>query len=183
MRNPLVLGHGAHVVRRHHAGVVGTVGEDDDHLASRHLGGIAQRQQQRVVERRIVARDALAQSGDGVGVIVGQRGGARQIAAEGVDRDRIGAVQAAHEIGDGVLRVHEALVHEVAGVEEHEDVGADEGVGAFHAGQRVLVGFQQRAWWRRPRPPPAAPWRLRRRWRSVAECRLRRSGNRWASGR
>ena len=144
-RNALVLGHGAHVVRRHHAGVVGTVGEDDHHLAARHLGGVAQGQQQRVVERRIVARDALAQSGDGVAVIAGQRGGARQIAAEGVDRDRIGAVQAAHEIGDGVLRVHEALVHEVAGVEEHEDVGADEGVGPFHAGQRVLVGFQQRA--------------------------------------
>jgi hypothetical protein len=36
-RNPLVLGHRADVVRRHHAGVVGTVGEDDDHLAARNL--------------------------------------------------------------------------------------------------------------------------------------------------
>ena len=78
-------------------------------------------------------------------MIVGQRGGARQIAAEGVDRDGIGAIQPAHEIGDGILGVHEAPVHEIAGIEEDEDVGADEGIGAFHAGQGVPVGFQQRA--------------------------------------
>ena len=137
-RNAFVLGHGAHVVGRHHAGVVGTVGEHDHHFAARHLGGVAQRQQQRVVERRIVARHALAQAGDGLAVIVRQDGGAREIAAEGVDRHRIGAIQAAHEIGDRVLGVHEALVHEVAGVEEHEDVGADERVGPLHARQRVL---------------------------------------------
>src|ERR1019366_4250660 len=35
--NALVLGHRADVVRRHHAGVVGTVGEDDDHLAAGDL--------------------------------------------------------------------------------------------------------------------------------------------------
>src|ERR1035437_9368650 len=62
-RNALVLGHGANVVRRHHAGVVGTVGEDDDHLAAGDLGGIAQRKQERVIERGIVARDALHRPG------------------------------------------------------------------------------------------------------------------------
>ena len=36
-------------------------------------------------------------------------GGAREVPAERVDRDGIGAVQAAHEIGDGVLGVHEPL--------------------------------------------------------------------------
>ena len=66
-------------------------------------------------------------------MVARQAGGARQIAAERVDRDRIGAVQAAHEIGDGVLGVHEAAVHEIAGVEEDEDVGADERVRAVHA--------------------------------------------------
>ena len=57
------------------------------------------------------------------------RPGARQVAAEGVDGHRIGAVEAAHEIGDGVFGVNEAAIHEVAGVEQHKDVGADEGVG------------------------------------------------------
>ena len=69
--------------------------------------------------------------------------GAREIAAEGVDRHRIGAVQPAHEIGDGVLGVDEAAVHEVAGVEEDEDVGADEGVGPVHARQGILLGLDQ----------------------------------------
>src|SRR6185369_8435187 len=41
-RNSFVLGDGAHVVGRHHAGVVRTVGEDDDDLSSRDLGRIAQ---------------------------------------------------------------------------------------------------------------------------------------------
>src|SRR4029077_1075658 len=95
-RNALVLGDGAHVVGRDHAGVVGTVGEDDDDLASGDLGGIAQGQQERVIEGGVVAGNALAESGDGVGVIAGQRGGARQIAAESVDGDRIGAVEAAY---------------------------------------------------------------------------------------
>ena len=78
-------------------------------------------------------------------MIARQRGGARQVAAEGVDRDGIGAVQPAHEIGDGLLRVHEATVHEIAGIEEDEHVGADEGIGPFHARQGVPVGFQERA--------------------------------------
>ena len=78
-------------------------------------------------------------------MIVRQRGGAAQVAAEGVDRHRIGAVQAANEIRDGVFGVDEAFVHEVAGVEEDEYVGADESVGALHAGQRVLRGVEQRA--------------------------------------
>ena len=77
-------------------------------------------------------------------MIARETGGARQIAAERVHRDRIGAVQAAHEIGDRILGIHEAAIHEVAGVEEDEDVGAGERVRPVHAGQRVLLGFEQR---------------------------------------
>ena len=102
-RNAFVFGHGAHIVGSHHAGVVGTVRENDHHLAARHFGGIAQREQQAVVERRIVAGDGLAQTRDGVRCDRGSsRGRASQIAAEGVDRDRIGAIEAAHEIGDRI---------------------------------------------------------------------------------
>ena len=88
-RNAFVFGHGAHVVGRHHAGVVGTVGEHDDHFAAGNFRGIAQGQQQAVVERGIVAGHGLAKPEDGVVAIARERRGARQIAAEGVDRHRI----------------------------------------------------------------------------------------------
>ena len=52
----------------------------------------------------------------------------REVAAEGVDRHRIGAVQAAHEVGDRIRGVDEAAVHVVAGVEQDEHVGADQRV-------------------------------------------------------
>ena len=94
------------------------------------LAASRKRQQQGVVERRIVAGDRLAQATDRFHAVLGEKAGAGQVAAERVDGDRIGAVEAAHEIGDGVFGVHEAAVHEVAGVEQDEDAGADEGVGA-----------------------------------------------------
>ena len=103
------------------------------------------RQQQRVVQRRIVARHRVAQALNGLGMLARERSGARKIAAERVDRHRIGVIHAAHEIRDGVLRVHEAAVHEVAGVEQDEDVGADERVRLVHPRQRFLPGFQHRA--------------------------------------
>ena len=117
---------------------------------------------------------------------LGQRRGARQIAAEGVDRHRIGAIQAAHEIGDGVLGVHEAAIHEVAGIEQHEHVGADERVGARIetrlAGRPALASSDQRpgravfVTCMRGRLPSA---------KVAIFCRMpsSRSGNRWASGR
>ena len=55
--------------------------------------------------------------------------GAGKVAAIGVDGYGIGAVQAADEIGDGIGGVDEAPVHIIAGVEQYENVGADEGVG------------------------------------------------------
>ena len=61
-------------------------------------------------------------------LVAAQVRGARKIAAEGVDRHRIRLIQSANEIGDRVFGVDEAAVHEVAGVEENEDVGADEGI-------------------------------------------------------
>ena len=70
-----------------------------------------------------------------------ERRRAGQVAAEGVDGHRIGAVQPADEIGDGVGGVHEAPVHVVAGVEQHEHVGADERVRvALQARRRVFRG-------------------------------------------
>ena len=83
-----------------------------------------------VVERGVVAGYRLAQSIDGIAAVLAERRRAREIPAEGVDGDRVGPVQAAHEIGDGVGGVDEAAVHVVAGVEEDEDVGADKGVSA-----------------------------------------------------
>ena len=77
-------------------------------------------------------------------MIAGQSRGPRQVAAEGVNGHRIGAVQPAHEIGDGVFGVHEAAIHEVAGIEEHEHVGAHERVRPLHARQRVFVAVQNR---------------------------------------
>ena len=61
-RDAFVFGDGADVVRRHHAGVVGSVGKDDHHFASGHFRRVAQRQQQAVIERRIVAGDRFAQA-------------------------------------------------------------------------------------------------------------------------
>ncbi len=58
------------------------------------------------------------------------RRGAVQVAAERVDRHGIGAVQAAHEVRDGVGGIDEAAVHVVAGIEQHEDVGARVGIDA-----------------------------------------------------
>ena len=137
----------------------------------------------RVVERRIVAGDRFAQAGDRVVAVARQRGGARQIAAEGVDRHRIGAIQAADEIGDGVRGVDEAAVHVVAGVEQHEHVGADEGVRAAPCPAAPPCWLPAAGAWCRRRSPPAGLWRLRRRSRASAECRPPGCGNPWASGR
>jgi hypothetical protein len=49
---------------------------------------------------------------------------------ERIDRNRIGSIEAANEVGDGVGRVDKAAVHVIAGIKEDEDVGADKGVGA-----------------------------------------------------
>ena len=128
--NAFVFGDGANVVGRHHTGVVGTVREHDDHFAARDFGGVAQGEQQPVVERGIVAGDGLAQTEDGFVAVVGQQRRTRQIAAKSVDRHRIGSIKTAHEIGDRVGGVDESAIHIVAGVEQHENVGADKGVGS-----------------------------------------------------
>ncbi len=107
-----------------------------------HLGGVAQRQQQAVVERGVVARHGFAKAENGVVAVVRERRGARKIAAEGVDRHGIRSVQAAHEIGDRVGSVNKSAIHVVAGIEEHEHVGADE---------RVRADFGSRAIRRRGR--------------------------------
>ena len=94
------------------------------------LAASRKRQQQAVIERGIVARHGFAQAEDRFAAVVIQGRGTRQIAAEGIDRDGVGAVQSAHEIGDGIGGVNKPAIHVVAGIEQHEDVGADEGIGA-----------------------------------------------------
>ena len=47
-----------------------------------------------------------------------------EIAAERVHSHRIRLVEAADEVGDRVLGVHQAAIHEVARVKEHVNVGA-----------------------------------------------------------
>src|ERR1700685_2306513 len=80
--------------------------------------------------RRVIARHCRAKAENGIVAIVCERRGPRKIAAESVDRHRIGFVQAAHEIGDSVGSGNKSAVHIVAGLEKHEHVGADERVGA-----------------------------------------------------
>src|SRR5208282_4124572 len=122
--NAFVFGDRRDVVGSHHAGVVGAVGEHDDDLAAGHLRGVAEGQQQTVVKGRSVAGDRFAQPEDGIAALLGQRSGARQVPAVGVDRHGIGAVQAANEIGDGVRGVDKAAIHIIAGVEQYKNVGA-----------------------------------------------------------
>jgi len=74
----------------------------------------------------VVTGDGFAQAEDSVVAIVRKVGSAAQVAAEGVDGYRVGLVDTANEVSDGVLGVNEAPVHEVAGIKQKEDVGADQ---------------------------------------------------------
>ncbi|MCX6623110.1 MAG: hypothetical protein NTY38_18990 [Acidobacteria bacterium] len=78
----------------------------------------------------VIAGDGLAQSHNGIPAVPGQFGRPGQIAAEGVNSHRVGAVQAPDEVGDRVRCVDEAAIHVIAGIEQHKHVGADEGVGS-----------------------------------------------------
>ena len=57
-----------------------------------------------------------------------ERRGARKIAAECVHRHRIRLVQTTDKIRDRIGSIHESAIHIVAGIEEHEHIGADERV-------------------------------------------------------
>src|SRR5437764_3392050 len=80
-----------------------------------------------------------------------ERGQPRQIAAESVYGNGIGAIQTADEIRNGIRGVDEPAIHVVAGIEEHEYVGADEGV-------RAQIGYITLV---RPNAVAAGDWTVR----------------------
>jgi hypothetical protein len=111
-------------------------------LSAWDFSGVAEGEEESVVERGIVARDGFAEAHDGVAAVWREVGGAGKIAAEGVDGDGVGFIEAADEIGDGVFGVDEAAVHEIAGVEKNEDVRTDESIATLLTGHFAdLFGF------------------------------------------
>src|SRR5207302_8381693 len=121
-------------------GIVGAVREHYDRLSSRILAGILNRQQQRVIERRIVPSHAGAHAAHHLRSVGSQSRGPVKVAAIGIERYFVRAFQRANEIGDGILREDKATVHVIAGIKQDEDIGASKG-----RAKRFGPVFQRRA--------------------------------------
>src|SRR2546426_821943 len=106
---------------------VGAVREHYDHLSSRMLAGVLNRQQQRVIECRIVPSHTRAHAANHFRPVGGQSRSPVKVAAVRIESYSVRAFQRANEIGDGILCEDEAPVHVIAGIEQNEDIGAGKG--------------------------------------------------------
>src|ERR1700683_1692610 len=145
-RNSGRLGKFSDVLRWYYAGIVRAVREHHYDFPTFILSRVFQRQQERVVECRLISGHCRAQGPQNLRPVGSKGGCVGKLSAIRIECDLVGVSQRANELGNRVLREDKAPVHVVTAIKQDKHIGS-----AHQRGEGLRRGAVRRRFGQRPR--------------------------------